>query len=286
MIGAFQTRLLALISAFHLIFSRLCTFSAASQSRAVFFCLLSLFLKSFCFIRESQSHWYEAFLNVPWTFGDGFPPSPLRPFNCDSFHFPSWILTVVWSSSHPLPSHLFCLQRHCQICHIFLIRLVKNSQILAELVQSHARFPASYLPPLSHNIIQKAIAFLDLPEHTVQDRRSCFFIFIFRPRPCRPEDSPGAVPLPSCPFQASVRFNRLRSCCRGNWFTKRLVCRRSVFQTRRSASHLSQSQIFGPSAIYHCCAQTRGQTRTEDAVSLIALAKFQKRIITLALWNY
>lgn len=44
------------------------------------------------------------------------------------------------------------------------------------------------------------------------------------------------------------------------------MCRRSVFRTRRSASHLSH---FGPKAIYHCCVQTRGRTRTEGAVSQI-----------------
>lgn len=48
----------------------------------------------------------------------------------------------MWSSSHPLPSHLFCLQRHRQICHIFLICPVKIPQILPEIIQLRTRFPA------------------------------------------------------------------------------------------------------------------------------------------------
>lgn len=63
-----------------------------------------------------------------------------------------------------------------------------------------------------------------------------------------------------------------------------------VSEVRVSDQKISISLVtvsrFGPKAIYHCCVQTRGQTRTEGAVSFIALVKFQKDIITLALYNY
>lgn len=137
---------------------------------------------------------------------------PPPPFNYDSFHFPSWILTRVWSSSHPLPSHLFAFKDIAKSATFFLISAVKISQILPEIMQPHTRFPALHLPLLSHNVIHKVIATLDLPEHTVQDRRYRVSVVFLRPRPWQAGDSPGVVPSPSCPLQAFVRFNRLRSC--------------------------------------------------------------------------
>lgn len=79
------------------------------------------------------------------------------PFNYDSFHFPSWILTRVWSSSHPLPSHLFAFKDIAKSATFFLISAVKISQILPEIMQPHTRFPALYLPLVFHNVIHKVI---------------------------------------------------------------------------------------------------------------------------------
>lgn len=149
MIGAFQTSLLALISAFHLIFSRLCTFSAASQSRAVFLSVISLPEKFLLYPRiPIPLIWSLSKCPVDfqrWRF------FPLRPFNCDSFHFPSWILTVVWSSSHPLPSHLFAFKDIAKSATSFPSGLLKfprfwlNSynRTLASLLHICLRFPTT-----------------------------------------------------------------------------------------------------------------------------------------------
>lgn len=182
--------------------------------------LLSLFLKSFSLSENmSASQRYEAFLNVPWTFSDvGFF------FNYDSFHFPSRTLTQVCGSSHPLPSHLSAFKDIAKSAALFFIS------------------PVSIFPDSAWN-------------HAVAPSPPCFFICLSFPttssRPflnglCRtdvvfPPSSPmTSSPLPSCPLEASVCFDRLR---RPHWFTERLVCPRSVFQTRRSAFRLSHSHI-------------------------------------------
>lgn len=86
------------------------------------FSVCYLFLKSFCFIRESQSHWYEAFLNVPWTFRDGvFFPSALLIAILFIFLHEYWLWCgaphilchLIFLSSKTLPnlphlSHLAC----------------------------------------------------------------------------------------------------------------------------------------------------------------------------------
>lgn len=98
---------------------------------------------------------------------------------------------------------------------IVLISPAKISQILPEIVHVHARFPALYLPLLPHSIIHKVIAPLAFLKHTVPDSRCCVFV-VFS---VVAHDNP----LPSCPWQASVRFNRL-TCCRGETGSQRGWC--------------------------------------------------------------
>ena len=174
------------------------------------------FPEKFLFIREYvTSQRYEVFLNVLWTFSD-VPP----PLNYDSFHFPPWILTPMWSSSHPLPSHLFAFKDIAKSATRFLVFSVKNSP---ESAWNHAH--AYSLPCF--------IATSPSPQQNPWSNRNtwpswthCKGLLVFAvlcPRPWQPDDSPGVIRLLSCPLRASVHFNRLRS-CHGEMGSQRGCC--------------------------------------------------------------